>query len=108
MGRLSGWAVMAALCAAPATASAQETGSAQQGLALAREVCASCHAVERGQAFSPNSNAPTFDEVAGTPGMTETALSVALRTSHREMPNLILKSDEIADISAYILSLINP
>jgi mono/diheme cytochrome c family protein len=105
MGRLSGWIVFVALCAAPVGASAQEVGSAKEGLALARGTCASCHAVERGQTVSPNLIAPTFEEIAGTPGMTATALSVALQTPHRSMPNLILKPDEIDDISAYILSL---
>ena len=97
--------VLVALCAAPAGANAQETGDAKEGLAMAREVCSACHGVERGDAFSPNPLAPTFDLIAGTPGMTETALSVALQTSHKSMPNLILKPDEIDDISAYILSL---
>jgi len=105
MGRLSGWVVLAVVCAMPAGASAQETGDAKEGLTMARQVCSSCHGVERGDAFSPNVLAPTFDRIAGTPGMTETALSVALQTSHKSMPNLILKPDEIDDISAYILSL---
>ena len=37
--------------------------------------------------------------------MTATALSVALRTVHRDMPAFILKPDEINDLTAYILSL---
>ena len=32
-------------------------------------------------------------------------IRVALRTAHREMPNLALKSEEIEDVAAYILSL---
>jgi len=107
MARLIGLAVMVALCAAPASLYAQETGSTQQGYALAQEVCATCHAVERGEEYSPNLLAPTFERIAETPGMTATALSVALRTPHRTMPNLILKSDEISNITAYLLSLKN-
>jgi hypothetical protein len=37
--------------------------------------------------------------------MTALALSVALRTSHSTMPNLILDKDEVESIAAYILSL---
>jgi hypothetical protein len=37
--------------------------------------------------------------------MTATALRVLLTTSHPKMPNLILASQQIADVSAYILSL---
>jgi mono/diheme cytochrome c family protein len=94
-----------ALCLAPAVAGAQETGSAQQGHALARAVCAECHAVEDDDGFSPAFPAPTFRKIADTPGMTATALSVALRSEHREMPAFILNSDELADVTAYILSL---
>jgi hypothetical protein len=37
--------------------------------------------------------------------MTSTALSVALRTSHATMPNIILDDRELQDLSAYILGL---
>ena len=37
--------------------------------------------------------------------MTATALSVILRNPHREMPDLILKSPELADVISYILTL---
>jgi hypothetical protein len=37
--------------------------------------------------------------------MTSIALSAALNTSHRTMPNIILQADEQADVIAYILSL---
>ena len=46
-----------------------------------------------------------FDVIAAVPGMTGLALQSMLQTSHREMPNLILQSDERADLIAYILSL---
>jgi mono/diheme cytochrome c family protein len=105
MNRFSGLIVAMALCAAPAGAGAVETGSAQQGQALARDVCSECHAVENDEEFSPMFPAPTFVEIANSEGMTATALSVALRTPHREMPDLILKSDQISNLTAYILSL---
>ena len=40
-----------------------------------------------------------------TPGMNAMALSAALNTSHRSMPNFVLAPDEQSDIAAYILSL---
>lgn len=98
-------AVLAALCAAAAGAHAVETGSIPQGQGLARAACAECHAVEGNDAFSPMFPAPPFRDVAETPGMTATALTVALRTVHRDMPAFILEPDEIDDLTAYILSL---
>ncbi len=105
MGRLCGVAVAAAFATVPAGLSAQEEGDPRRGFAFAQQVCASCHAVERGQAFSPNPRAPAFDRIARTPGMTGMALHVFLRTPHRAMPNLILEADDIRDVVAYILSL---
>ena len=77
----------------------------QKGRALAREVCAECHAIRRQGGRSPNGEAPSFASVAATPGMNEMALNVFFQTSHRNMPNLILNSDQVREISAYILNL---
>ena len=50
--------------------------------------------------------APTFDAVAGTPGMNERALVVWLQSSdHGSMPNLMLASEDREDVVAYIMSL---
>jgi cytochrome c len=84
---------------------AQEIGQPRHGLELARQLCAQCHAVEKQQARSPNDNAPRFQVIASVPGMTAIALSAALNTSHRSMPNIMLAADERADIIAYILNL---
>ena len=94
-----------ALCAAPTAAQAVETATPQQGLAVARERCSFCHGVEHGDEYSSNPLAPTFEAIADTPGMTATALSVALRSSHQVMPDLILSSEEIAAIGAYLATL---
>ena len=48
---------------------------------------------------------PAFRDIANTPGMTTTALTAFLTTSHPKMPNLILTPKEMADVTAYILSL---
>ena len=96
------------MIALPLTASygeAQEIGQPGRGLALAERLCAQCHAVRKEQARSPNQNAPRFEVIASVPGMTAIALSAALNTSHRSMPNIMLEADERANIIAYILSL---
>ena len=95
----------AVLVAAVAPVTAQELGSAQRGEALAKSVCAECHAVQKGEGGSRNGKAPRFQTLATTRGMTPMALTVALRTSHREMPNLVLSTREVDDVIAYIAAL---
>jgi mono/diheme cytochrome c family protein len=85
---------------------AQDIGDMRQGRRLALDVCASCHAVRAGQTQSPLATAPTFEEIANTPGMTATALNFWLTAHvHPTMPLLILSSQQVRDVSAYILSL---
>jgi mono/diheme cytochrome c family protein len=84
---------------------AQAAGDMAAGLAVARRVCSTCHAVGRGEARSPNSRSPTFVELANTPGMTAMALTVALTTPHAGMPMFVPTADERENIIAYILSL---
>jgi mono/diheme cytochrome c family protein len=97
------------LLAAAAIASqpvvAQDSGDVKKGRAVAREVCAECHAVGRQTLRSPNARSPSFVAVAATPGMTEAALNFILHTSHRNMPNIVLNAEQTAEITAYILSL---
>ena len=85
-------------------ASAQQSGNIREGRRLAHAECAQCHVVDR-KGYSTNPAAPAFDEIANVPGMTSMALTVALRTSHRSMPNLIIKGRNAQNIIAYILSL---
>jgi mono/diheme cytochrome c family protein len=84
---------------------AQEVGQPEAGRVLAQQICADCHAVLRGQASSPRAGAPTFERIAAVPRMTAAALTVALRTSHRTMPNIMLEPRELDNVVAYILSL---
>ena len=98
--------LIVAMCvAAVDCAWAQSIGSPSQGLRLAQTQCAECHLVEKGPRLSPNPAAPTFEDIANIQGMTSTALTAALRTSHETMPNVIIKGTDIADVVAYILSL---
>ena len=73
-------------------ASTQE-GDRVQGLALARQICSECHAIDRSPALSPNPAAPRFEVIANVPGMSPIALTATLQTSHRTMPNLMLSRD---------------
>ncbi len=97
--------LMVLVAVATVAADAQDIGQPQKGGELAEQLCAECHAVRRDQGASPNPSAPPFAAIAAVPGMSSTALSAALQTSHRTMPNVILDSHQITNIIAYILSL---
>jgi mono/diheme cytochrome c family protein len=99
------FAVAAALLVATTHMQAQEIGQPQKGRALAQQLCADCHAVQKGSTVSPIGNAPPFGTIAAVPGMTATALHAALLTSHRTMPNVTLETNDLDDMAAYILSL---
>ena len=86
--------------------SAMAQDAAATGLAIARQLCSECHDVERSpQPHSPNAAAPPFVTIANVPGMTGIALSAALQSSHRTMPNVMLDANQLSSIVAYILSL---
>ena len=54
---------------------------------------------------SPNPKAPAFLDLATMPGMTATALTIALTTPHAGMPMFRLSEDQRAALIAYILGL---
>jgi cytochrome c2 len=84
---------------------AQEMGDTRKGAILAQNICSECHAVEKTQISSPNTQAPSFSSVANTTGMTEMALRVWLQSPHPTMPNLLLTNEQKDDVIAYLLSL---
>ena len=95
-----------ALMLVPGIAGAVELGDPKQGLAYARQICAECHVVEESNELSPPSpDAPSFEEVANTPGMNVRALIVWLQSPHPTMPHLMIPADETDNIVAYIMSL---
>jgi mono/diheme cytochrome c family protein len=97
-------AAAAALLVSSYAAAAQDA-DVEAGAAYAEQVCAACHAVLANEKISPLLEAPSFQSVADTPGMTELALSVWLQSSHPTMPNIILKQDDARNVVAYIRSL---
>ena len=54
---------------------------------------------------APGASVADLTEVANLPSTTALSLKVFLQSSHKDMPNLILKPAEADDIIAYILSL---
>ena len=81
----------------------QDPGDPQAGLNMAQHVCSKCHGISAEP--SPLPQAPRFREVADQKGMTGTALTVWMQTSHPTMPNIVLTKQETLDVVAYILSL---
>ncbi len=96
-------ALLVGLGTLPATA--QDIGDAKTGHAFAAKHCTECHAIEPGEATSPNRKAPNFTTVAKTSGMTGRALAAWFDTSHPTMPNFVLRAGDRDDVIAYILSL---
>ena len=84
-----------------ATAQAQNGATGEK---LVKGECAACHAIGE-EAKSPEPKAPRFADVAAMPSTTELSLKVFLRSSHKNMPNIMLEPDEIDAAAAYILGL---
>jgi mono/diheme cytochrome c family protein len=99
------FAAMTLVLFAAAPTSAQVPGDPAKGRQFAQQICSECHNIEKGQRPSPNGQAPNFETIAKTPGMTAIALTAALRTPHRTMPNVIVTDDDLRNVVAYVLSL---
>lgn len=80
-------------------------GNAAAGLRYAEQTCAECHAVAAGVTWSNLPEAPSFESIANTPGMTRTALNAWLHSPHPSMPHLLIEPDRIDDLAAYLTSL---
>ena len=78
--------------------------SASEGHRLAKAWCESCHAVESHVLEMPN-EPPSFQAIANSPGITPLALKVFFRTSHKNMPNLVIGQEQADALANYILSL---
>jgi len=100
----------AALAAAPVEPHSNPLPAAEaRGHALARQVCASCHAVERtGQ--SPDRRAPTFRSLSGqyVQLTLRRKLTEIAETGHYAMPAVNVDSEEVADLISYLDSLQRP
>jgi mono/diheme cytochrome c family protein len=77
---------------------------ADQGKAIAKRWCATCHLVERDQA-NVTDKAPTFVSVARMPDFNQNKLAFLLLLPHPNMPSLSLSRSEVADLADYIATL---
>jgi mono/diheme cytochrome c family protein len=78
--------------------------SALEGHRLAETWCKPCHAIEPLMAGTPD-QAPGFAAIANRRGTTALSLKVFLKTSHQNMPNLVIAPDQAEALANYILSL---
>lgn len=84
---------------------ARASPEVMRGRAYAEDVCAACHAIDKGATNSPNPQAPAFQAIANTPGMTRIALSAWMQSGHENMPELIVSPDHQDDLWAYLSTL---
>jgi hypothetical protein len=61
-------------------------GDAKRGHVLAENGLLECHAIDKGAPRSRNGDAPTFESIANTRGMTPMALRVAFGRRTRKCP----------------------
>jgi mono/diheme cytochrome c family protein len=90
--------LLAALPVSPAVAQDVEAGRQ-----IAQRWCSACH--EIGTAPVKNDVSPSFWSIARMSSTTAMSLHAFLSTPHHRMPDYSLSRQEIADLSAYILSL---
>jgi len=77
----------------------------EAGKQMAETWCSSCHLVDLSQRKAPNDMIPSFAAIAQMKSTTRESLAAFLTAPHPPMPNFALSRREIADLSAYILSL---
>ncbi|QHP70715.1 c-type cytochrome [Bradyrhizobium diazoefficiens] len=87
-----------------AGASRPSSRTAEEGHRLAQAWCQTCHAVEPHMAGFFDL-APSFQAIADRKGTTALSLKVFWRTSHQNMPNLVISPEQAEALSSYILSL---
>lgn len=83
-----------------------EPSRVSEGHRLAEAWCENCHAVEPHVLEMPN-EPPSFQAIANQHGITPLSLKVFFRTSHKDMPNLIIGPHQADALASYILSLKN-
>ncbi len=76
------------------------------GRRIAEMTCSACHQIGPGaEPKAAKSGAPSFVDISRMPSTNELAIKVFLRSSHANMPNIILSPEEIDSIAAYIVGL---
>jgi cytochrome c len=78
--------------------------SVSEGHRLAEAWCKPCHAIEPHMA-GMSDQAPNFEAIANRHGTAALSLKVFLKTTHANMPNLVIAPDQADALANYILSL---
>ena len=74
-------------------------GDPASGRKTATALCGTCHQVIGGEG---RDSPASFVDIANMTSTTALSLKVFLRSSHKEMPNLIIDSSDTHDVIAYI------
>jgi mono/diheme cytochrome c family protein len=108
------------ICLVPVMASSDPVWAdglpGQEGQAFAQEYCSACHRVSAEQAPPPKVTvntgvgseeyeAPSFRQIAETPGRSAAYLRTFIQAPHYPMPEQVFIPDELEQIVAYIVSL---
>ena len=96
--------VVAGLAVTAQSPTAQPVRDTAAGKRLAEQYCVSCHVIvpsgQRGW-----TDAPSFQAIAGRPGVTAAQLSAVIQQPHTKMLNDQRRKTEADAIAAYIVSL---
>ena len=98
---------MLVLVAGGATVAAPATNvpNSQLGHELAARLCSNCHLVGNAEQQQANADVPSFAEIANKEGQSSGAIMAHIMLPKHPMPTIPLTKSELADLSAYILSL---
>lgn len=94
--------VVVALHRAAGQTMPRDMNSVARGQSLVQAWCLMCHGVGRSGGSGIDLD---FAAIARMPSTTEMSLRVFLQSSHRNMPNIIVKGKDLDDIVAFIMSL---
>ena len=97
--------VLPVLAMAPACAPVTSAPNSQHGKELAARLCSNCHLVGTSEQQQANADVPSFHEIANKEGQSAGAIMAHIMLPKHPMPTIPLTKSELADLSAYILSL---
>lgn len=101
--RASYWSLVLLLAVAALPANAGDTAN---GLRIARSLCTNCHIVEPGgTAAELVAGVPSFMAVSAKQGQDADKMAAYILNPHPPMPQVQLTMAELADVSAYIMTL---
>ncbi len=98
--------VTCAALAAPSRTASYSGATVARGKAFAEAHCSACHAVVPDR-FSPNPDAPAWEDVVNKEGLTAETVTYWLRHSHNfpEIMNFEIADDQVDALAAYMLTL---